>query len=120
MRKIILVLIVMLSISGCYRTVYLNVQGDKNPTKVTLEQIEKLPDYENSDWLHYFVNGLAPDERIINAAQTCGGAEHITGITTRQTFLQGLVHGATTYYVVSIYTPYDGHVVCDNTKISKQ
>jgi hypothetical protein len=97
----------------------MNVQGDRNPTKVTFEQVENHPDYDNSEWLHFFIYGIVPSEKIIDAAKPCGGAEHIVSINTRQTFLQGLVQEAASYYI-NIYSPYDGHVVCDKTKISKQ
>lgn len=119
MKQVIILLIVMFSISGCYRTVYMNVQGDRNPTKVTLEQLEKLPDYDDSNWLHFFIYGLVPSEKIIDVAQPCGGAEHIASINTRQTFLQGLVQEAASYYI-NIYSPYDGHVVCDKPKMPEK
>ena len=119
MRWITLVLMVVLLNSGCYKTVYMNVQGNKNPAKMTLEQVEKLPSYDDSNWLHFFIYGLVPSEKIIDVAEPCGGAEHIVSINTRQTGLQLLVQAAASYYV-NIYSPYDGHVVCDKTKISKQ
>jgi hypothetical protein len=120
MKRLILFLAVVLSISGCYRTVYMNVQGDKNSTKMTLEQLEKLPDYDDSSWLHFFIFGLVPNEKVIDVAKPCGGAEHIASINTRQTTLQVLVRLVANINSINIYSPYDGHVVCDKPKMPEK
>lgn len=118
MKHFIMILILLISATGCtFRTAYLNVKGDKGP-KMTLEQFEKLPDYEATKWRHYFLNGLLPSERTFNATEECGSKENLLGIATRQSALQNLVAAVTTvYYVFQIYTPYDGRMVCDRSKM---
>ncbi|MFA5073958.1 MAG: hypothetical protein WC539_08715 [Nitrospirota bacterium] len=109
---------IMLFISGCYRTVYMNVQGDASPKKMTIEELEKIPDFDETHWQHFFIYGWVPSEKIINAADICGGAGNIASIKTRLTPLEGLV-GAVAGYYINIYSPYDGNVVCYKNKASK-
>lgn len=118
MRQIILLLsaILIFSVSGCYKTVYMNVQGEKATPKMTIEQLEKTPDFEENDWHHYFIYGLVPKEKVIEAAKKCEGAENVLSITTRQTFLQKLVEQLASYYI-NIYSPYSAYVVCDKSKL---
>jgi hypothetical protein len=119
MRRILLLLIVVLSVSGCYKTVYMNVQGDKTPAKMTLEQLEKVPDFDETDWFHYFIYGLVPSEKTIDAGKLCGGSENILSINTKQSFLQALVTEIASYYI-NIYSPYSAYVVCDKTKMAQK
>lgn len=119
MRKILLMLILVLSISGCYRTVYMNVQGNNAPAKMTFEQLEKVPGFDETDWHHYFIYGLIPSEKNFDAAKQCNGSQNILSINTRQTFLQVLVEGVAGYNRINIYSPYSGNVICDKTKMPK-
>ena len=118
MRKILLILILVFSVSGCYKTVYMNVQGDKAPVKMTLEQLEKAPGFDETDWHHYFIYGLIPNEKTFDAGKLCNGPENILSINTKQTFVQGFVEHLASYYI-NIYSPYSGQVVCDKTKMVK-
>jgi len=119
MKWVGILLVVVLCTSGCYKTVYMNVQGNRNTTKMTLEKLEKIPAYDEATWQHFFIWGWVPSEKIIEASKFCGGSEHIAGINTKQTFVQRLVEMVASYYI-NIYSPYDGHVVCDNTALIKK
>jgi hypothetical protein len=119
MRRLILFLAIVLSISGCYKTVYMNVQGNKNLEKAALAQEDKHPAFNAASWQHFFIYRWIPSEKTIDAANLCGGAEHIVSINTQQNIVQLLVQSAASYYI-NIYSPYDGNVVCDNAKVSKK
>ena len=118
MRQMLLILVLVFSVSGCYKTVYMNVQGDKAPAKMTLEQLEQVPGFDETDWHHYFIYGLIPNDKTFDAGKTCNGSENILSINTKQTFLQILTERLATYYI-NIYSPYSGQVVCDKTKMVK-
>lgn len=104
----VLVVSALLS-SACARTVYTNLHPDLVATRSDQQRHGAEPKY----WRNFFVFGWAPGERVIDAAEECGGTEHVARIETSQSFLQGLLAFVTTYYV-SIYTPYTGRVVCDD------
>lgn len=114
MRRYLFLIVMLGALAGCHRAVYTNVQGDGKPQGLTREKLEALPDYDDTSWQHFFIYGLLPSETTIEAAQLCKGAEHIAAIKTKQTFLEGLVASVAGYYI-NIYSPYDGHVVCDNS-----
>ena len=119
MRRYLLLIVMLSALTGCHRAVYTNVQGDRKPQELTMKQLEALPDYDETSWQHFFIYGLLPSEQIIEAAQLCRGSEHIAAIKTKQTFLEGLVASVAGYYI-NIYSPYDGHVVCDSSIRTKQ
>lgn len=112
MSRFILLLSILSCLAGCNRAVYTNLHGDRADRKVPLERIESLPDFEGTNWQHFFIYGLLPAELKIEAAKLCNGTEHIAAIKTKQTFAEGLVAMLAGYYI-NIYSPYDGHVVCD-------
>lgn len=105
MRSAIVVLCVLLA-SGCYRTHYENFSPN-NPNR-TPQAPHRV---RTTGWQHFFVWGLAPDERVIDARTACGGTENLASIQTRQTFVEGLVAALAGYYV-NIYSPWDGAVYC--------
>ena len=114
--RIIVILLIMLTSSGCYRAVYKNVQGGRDSAREGHSKGSTPVLVDNSSesgWQHFFIYGLVPSEKIINASGICGGAEHIKSISTRRTFAEGLVTMFAGYYI-NIYSPYDGEVECDN------
>ncbi len=66
-----------------------------------------------SRWLNFWVFGWVPGEMRLDAAAHCGGIEHVDSLETRLTFLQGLI-AAFAGYVINVYSPYTGWVVCDD------
>src|SRR5262245_17235223 len=95
--------------SGCYRTHYENF-SPANPNRAPLEATAYQPHV--SSWQHFFVYGWIPEERFIDARKICGRAENVQAIETRRKFLEGLVGTFAGYYVINIYSPWDGGVVC--------
>lgn len=115
MRLVMFCLLCALLSSGCHRTVYTNLHGSARTDAPSTVQLDKLPDFDDTTWQHFFLFGWVPDEKIIDAAAACGGREQVAAIKTRQTFVEGLVAQLSGNYV-NIYSPYDGHVVCINSK----
>lgn len=56
---------------------------------------------------HFFIDGLA-QEKEINAAEICGGAENVSKVEVQETFLNGLANVAT----LGIYTPREARIYC--------
>lgn len=96
--------------AGCFRTTYRNFG-------VPPASAEGAPREPASRWQHFFVWGLAPDERTIHAQRICGEGR-VREIRTRQTFVQGLIE-AFAGYVVNVYSPYTGEVVCGDERASR-
>lgn len=112
MKRILFFILVISCLLGCNRAIYINLQGDKAAQKISIERVESTPGFNDTQWQHFFIYGLVPGERVIDAANICNGAEHVVAIKTKQTFLEGLVASVAGYYV-NIYSPYDGYVICD-------
>jgi len=93
---------------GCYRTHYKNVAPPFVPPPSA--PAVKPPD---QSWMHFFLFGWIPGERRIDAAEQCGGAEHIEAIETERRFIQGVIAIFASYYI-NIYSPWTGRVLCDN------
>ncbi len=99
---------VVLTGSGCFRTVYHNLQP---PSYQPATQSVRRNREDNSSWQHFFVYGWAPSERVIDAGVRCGGPGQVQEIRTEQSFAQGLIAAVAGYYI-NIYSPYTGEVVC--------
>lgn len=112
--RIIAALLLCLIFSGCYRTHYANF-SPANPNRAP-QQTE--PVRGSRGWQHFFVWGWFPGERIIDARKTCGEADNIDSIQTRQTFLEGLVAAFAGYYV-NVYSPWNGAVYCREAPTSR-
>jgi hypothetical protein len=109
---LLLMLLSVLVFAGCSRTKYMNVAPlSRRPTHPASEVAKPAP----NSWQHFWVYGLAPSEKAIDAAAECGGVEHVRQIETRQTFVQGLIAAFAGYYI-NIYSPYTGAVICDHTR----
>ena len=103
-------LALLLSLAGCYRTVYMNLEPltPADSTQTTPEGRRG----RSSSWQDFFVYGWVPSERVIYAEKVCGIEGRVQEIRTRQSFLQGLVE-AVASYGINIYSPYTGEVVCE-------
>ena len=102
----LLILLVLLPLSGCYRTHYVNFSPE-NPNRATTVAVPQRA----AGWQHFFLFGWAPGERVIDATAECGDASNIESIRTRRTFVQGFVAILASYYI-NIYSPWDGAVYC--------
>ncbi len=110
MRRAIacLALVVFASLAtGCFKTTYLNLYSED----YTIPQGSVATNWQPSGWQHFFVWGLLPGERTIDASKLCGEG-HVAEIQTRQTFLQGLITAVAGFYI-NVYAPYTGKAVCD-------
>lgn len=65
----------------------------------------EIPTSQSSQ--HFFINGIG-QEKIINAAEICGGVEKIVKVESQQTFLNGFLGVIT----AGIYTPRDVKIYC--------
>ena len=113
MKKILALAFVCLCLPACYRTIYRNLRPPNMPPAV--ESTDTLTKKTPRGWQHFFIWGIIPFDRRIDAAALCGGEEHIDRIETEQTFLQRLIESFAGYYV-NVYAPYNAHVVCDHSE----
>jgi hypothetical protein len=56
---------------------------------------------------HFFISGVG-QEKTINAAEVCGGADKVARTETQLTFMNGLLNVIT----FGIYTPREARVYC--------
>ncbi|MEI8419537.1 Bor family protein [Escherichia coli] len=56
---------------------------------------------------HFFVSGIG-QEKTVDAAKICGGAENVVKTETQQTFVNGLLG----FITLGIYTPLEARVYC--------
>jgi Bor protein len=112
MRAGALAIALCLALPACWRTTYVNLLPPAMPPAVETDQtvVKQTP----SGWQSFFVWGLIPTEKVIDAAKLCGGEEHVARIETRQSILEGLIQSVAGYYI-NVYAPYNGHVVCDHS-----
>lgn len=110
------ILLVAVSLGGCYRTRYVNLLPPQALGNSTAKQGDGSaadpPRVRPSGWQHFFVWGWFPPEKVFRVDQECGGAAHVREIRTRQTFTEGLVALVAGYYV-NVYSPYDAQIFCD-------
>lgn len=99
--------------SGCFRTIYRNLQPPDAPPVV--ETTETRAHRSKSGWLSFFIWGLLPPGITVDGAVACGGGEHVESIETGMTGLEFTVALVEGYlFVADIYSPYNGHVTCDH------
>lgn len=111
MKRLAVLAMAAALVSGCFRTTYTNLAP---PTDAALTPVAATKP-KSSGWQSFFLYGWIPDEKQIDAAAFCGGAEHVRAIETERSFLQGLVTSFAGFYV-NIYSPFTGRVVCDDSK----
>jgi hypothetical protein len=107
--RIAAVLILGLSLTGCFRTHYANF-SPLNPDRAGAAAAA-APVRSTSGWQHFFLFGWVPSKLTIDAKQECGSPEHVDSIDTRQTFLEGLVESVAGFYI-NVYAPWDAVVHC--------
>ncbi|HAX4286048.1 TPA: lipoprotein bor, partial [Escherichia coli] len=56
---------------------------------------------------HFFVSGIG-QEKTVDAAKICGGAENVVKTESQQTFVNGLLD----FITFGIYTPLEARVYC--------
>ncbi|EEC9990311.1 increased serum survival lipoprotein Iss [Escherichia coli] len=56
---------------------------------------------------HFFVSGIG-QEKTVDAAKICGGAENVVKTETQQTFVNGFLG----FITLGIYTPLEARVYC--------
>lgn len=78
----------------CSTDVYCWKQTDSSNTKETITH-------------HFFVSGIG-QEKTVDAAKICGGAENVVKTETQQTFVNGLLG----FITLGIYTPLEARVYC--------
>jgi Bor protein len=105
-RRWLLAAILASASSGCYRTVYRNLEPS-GPT-VQRGDVVRRP----SAWRNFFLYGWVPREARVNAAEECGSAENVREIRTRRSFSQGLVATFASSSGINVYSPWMGEVVC--------
>jgi len=108
-----LVLLALFLTTGCFRTVYTNLQASGAPPPV--EAPETRAHHQNKDWQSFFLFGWVPGEKRIDAATICGGEEHVARLETEQTWFQAVT---TTLILAAawlgIYSPWRAAVICDH------
>jgi hypothetical protein len=111
MIRTILTLALLIVVSGCHRTQYINMRPQQAPQAVALQENSMSSLKRVGGWQSFFLWGLAPGTKRIDARAACKTPENIGMISTRKTFLEGLVASLSGFYI-NIYSPWDGAVYC--------
>lgn len=93
MKKLILLSILSVVVTGCAQQSFVMSQGASQPA------------VEESH--HFFIDGLA-QEKEIDAAAVCGSADKVSRVEVQKTFVNGLL-GVVSF---GIYTPREARVYC--------
>jgi hypothetical protein len=92
--------------TGCYRTVYRNLEPAGDPA------LARVAPRRSPGWRSFFLYGWLPRELVVQAAAECGGPANVREIRTRRSFPQGLVAKFASSAGVNVYSPWTGEVVC--------
>ena len=95
MVKKLIVLVTLVFLAGCAQTKF-NIRSNADGT---------VPTYDRAQ--SYFISGLG-QQKNIDPAEICGGADKVERVETQTTFINGLVAVVT----VGIYTPQQARVYC--------
>ena len=95
MKKMLFSAALAMLITGCAQQTF--TVGNK-PTAVTPKETITH---------HFFVSGIG-QEKTVDAAKICGGAENVVKTETQQTFVNGLLG----FITLGIYTPLEARVYC--------
>ena len=77
-------LLLCLFLTACYRTHYVNF----SPRNLIRAEAPAPDKPVRSGWQHFFLWGLVPDEKKLDAREACGGSQNVASNQTRQTFLE--------------------------------
>ena len=110
MKKYLLILILLLT-SSCFRAQYSNFHTING---VNLASDPIANSVRKTGWQPFFIFGLVPGVRVVDANVKCDGAENITVIQTRRTFGQILMN---LLVPPLIFTPWSGSVYCSNANM---
>jgi uncharacterized lipoprotein YajG len=92
--KKLYVLIAVLVMTGCASQTF-NINGSEG----------ELPTVQKSQT--FFISGLG-QEKVLDAAEICGGADKVVKVEAQHTFINGLLG----FVTIGIYTPRDAKVYC--------
>jgi hypothetical protein len=95
----------VMAIGGCGRARYVDFYAARPvPAQYDIDRA-KVPD--DGVQRFFLLGGVAPAERVVDAAAICGVGQ-ITDIRTKRTFQQGLVRLVT----FGMYAPYTAQTIC--------
>lgn len=95
MMKSVAVIILAVALTGCAKQSF---DFNKEASSTTVK----------NETHHFFISGLG-QEKIINAAAVCGGADKVSRTETKLTFMNGFLNVIT----FGIYTPREATVYCE-------
>lgn len=111
-RRVVAAALVLSIGSGCYRTLYRNLQPVNAPPVV--EDASAVHPRLRSSWQSFFMYGWFPLDRNIDANRQCGEG-HVKAVETQQSFAQGTTAWAVmVLFYLGIYSPWDAAVSCDH------
>lgn len=93
MKKLIILAVLSIVVTGCAQQTFVMAPQDSEPT---IEESQ-----------HFFIDGLA-QEKEIDAAAVCGGADKVAKVEVQKTFINGLLNTIT----FGIYSPREARVYC--------
>lgn len=94
MNKLFPVILIASALSGCAQQSFsVNRDSSIEPKEVITH--------------HFFIHGLG-QEKTVDAARICGGADKIVRTETQHTFMNGLMG----FLTLGIYTPREARVYC--------
>ncbi|WP_159652353.1 Bor family protein [Vibrio atypicus] len=99
MKKLILVAALSMVATGCAQQTFVM------SSEVSATTNDALPTKEQSQ--HFFIDGIAQDKEI-DAAAVCGGADKVVKVEVQQTFTNVVLDVVT----FGIYTPREARVYC--------
>jgi hypothetical protein len=97
MKKLVIAIVASCAISGCATQTF-----DLQPGA------GEKPDQE--DMQSFWISGVG-QQKIVNAAEVCGGMDKVAKVESHMTFLDGFLGGIT----YGIYTPRTARVYCLTT-----
>jgi uncharacterized lipoprotein YehR (DUF1307 family) len=93
MKKLILLAVLSVAVTGCAQQTFVMAPQDSEPA---MEESQT-----------FFINGLG-QEKEVDAASVCGGADKVSKVEVQETFVNGLMAAVT----FGIYTPREARVYC--------
>jgi len=105
MRQLCLLLlaVLLLTSTACYRTRYLSFSPGSPTQASAVAQPTRV-----SGWQSFWVLGLVPGARLLEADERCGSTDAIDSIETQQRFAQGLINAV----AGTVYSPWNAAIYC--------